>query len=295
LHGQGKYIDVLERSLYNGFLSGIDFGGNRFFYVNPLTFDGEYRFNRDDSLNRMPWFNCSCCPTNVVRVFPALGGYIYAQQARNVFVNLFMGSSATLPIGSTTLEIAQATHYPWQGTVQIKVDPEQATRFTLCVRIPGWAQGKPVPSSLYRYIEAEDEQRIGLRVNGVDLHVRPYQGYQRIERVWKKGDIVELTLPMPVRRVVSNRKVVENRGLVAVERGPLVYCLEGIDNGGKALGRVLYDDASFAVEWSPDLLHGVTVLQAQQETEKLTFVPYYAWAHRGVGEMAVWLKRGAVG
>ena len=291
LHGHAKYIDVLERSLFNGFLPGVGFSGDRFFYVNPLEFDGELRFNRDDSLDRMPWFNCSCCPTNVVRVFPALGGYIYAQQAKNVYVNLFIGSKATLQVGSTPLRIAQTTRYPWQGTVKLKVDPAQATRFTLCVRIPGWAQGRPVPSSLYRYLDGQGEQSIGLSVNGEAIAVRPNKGYARIDRTWQKGDVVELTLPLPVRRVVSNRQVVENRGLVAVERGPILYCLEGIDNDGKALQRTLRDDANFSVKWTPDLLHGVNVLRAKQGKEELTFVPYYAWAHRGVGEMAVWLKR----
>lgn len=293
LHGHAKFIDVLERSLYNGFLPGVDFSGNRFFYVNPLEFDGHFRFNRDDSLVRMPWFGCSCCPTNVVRLFPALGGYIYAQQARNVYVNLFVNSQTELQIGSAPVKIGQTSNYPWDGAIKITLDPAQATRFTLCVRVPGWAQGKPVPSSLYRYLDAAEEQSVHLTVNGEATPLRLSKGYARIERTWQTGDVVELTLPMPVRRVVSNRKVVDTRGLVAVERGPIVYCLEGVDNDGKALGRTLAGDASFTVKWMPDLLHGVNVLRTEQGKEQLTFVPYYAWAHRGVGEMAVWLENGA--
>jgi DUF1680 family protein len=292
LHGHAKFIDVLERSLYNGFLPGIDFSGNRFFYVNPLEFDGEFHFNRDDSLLRMPWFGCSCCPTNVVRLFPALGGYIYAQQEKNVYVNLFIGSKARLQVGTTALNLAQSTKYPWNGAVKIKVDPAKVIRFALCVRIPGWAQGEPVPSSLYRYLDTPDEQAVRLTINGEETPIRLNKGYARIDRTWQKGDLVELTLPMPVRRVVSNRKVVANRGLVAVERGPVVYCLEGVDNGGRALGRTLADEAKFTVKWTPDLLHGVNVLRTRQGKEELVFVPYYAWAHRGVGEMAVWLRRG---
>lgn len=293
LHGHAKFIDVLERSLFNGFLPGVDFSGKRFFYVNPLEFDGRFRFNRDDSLVRMPWFGCSCCPTNVVRLFPALGGYIYAQQGKNIYVNLFVSSQTELQIGATSVAVAQTSNYPWDGVCKITLHPVHATRFTLCVRIPGWAQGKPVPSSLYRYLDSAEPQTIRLTVNGEAAPIRLKKGYACIERTWQTGDVVVLTLPMPVRRVVSNLKVVANRGLVAVERGPIVYCLEGVDNGGKALGRTLASDAIFRVKWIPDLLHGINVLRTGQGKQRLSFVPYYAWAHRGVGEMAVWLKKGA--
>lgn len=290
LHGHAKYIDVLERSLYNGFLPGIDFGGDRFFYVNPLEFDGEYRFNRDDSLLRMPWFGCSCCPTNVVRVFPSLGGYIYAQQAKNLYVNLFTTSKTKVTVGQTEVGLTQNTNYPWDGKITLKVDPKASGSFTLCLRIPGWAQGKPVPSSLYRYLNDEAET-IVLTVNGEPQTVRPNKGYARITRTWSKGDVVELVLPMPVRRVVSHPSVAANKGKVAIERGPLVYCLEGIDNEGKAVNRTLGDDTPFTTKWDGKLLHGVTVISAKQGKEQLTFVPYYAWAHRGVGEMSVWMNR----
>lgn len=291
LHGDAKYIDVLERSLFNGFLPGIAFSGDRFFYVNPLEFDGQFKFNRDDSLVRMPWFGCSCCPTNVVRLFPSLGGYIYGQRAGELYVNLFVSSKAVLEVGGQPMKIAQTTHYPWDGKVTIKVDPKQATDFTLCVRIPGWSQGKPVPSSLFHYADAQAESAT-LTVNGATMTVRPVKGYARIKRTWSKGDVVELTLPMPVRRVISHAKVAETKGKVAIERGPLLYCLEGIDNNGKALGWTLHDNATFHIKWTPALLQGVSVIRAKQGKEELTFVPYYAWAHRGVGEMAVWLARG---
>lgn len=290
LHGDAKYIDVLERSLFNGFLPGIAFSGDRFFYVNPLEFDGAYKFNRDDSLIRMPWFGCSCCPTNVVRVFPSLGGYIYGQRQSEIYVNLFMSSKTTLTVAGQQVALAQTTKYPWDGRVKIKVDPKSAAEFTLCVRIPGWTRGKPVPSSLYRYVDPHDEA-VTLTVNGEAVAVRPVKGYARIKRTWHKGDVVELHLPMPVRRVIANAKVADTKGKVALERGPLVYCLEGVDNAGKALGQALADAAKLTVKWSPDLLHGVNVIRAQQGQQTLTFVPYYAWAHRGVGEMAVWLER----
>ncbi|MFZ1769105.1 MAG: glycoside hydrolase family 127 protein, partial [Caldilinea sp.] len=221
LHGHAKYIDVLERSLYNGFLAGVDFGGDRFFYVNPLAFDGDYRFNRDDSRERMPWFNCSCCPTNVVRLFPALGGYLYARRDDRLYVNLFVSSQTTAMLNGVNVAIAQQTDYPWSGTVRIQIDPEQPVHFALGVRIPGWAQGTPVPSDLYHYVEhqAQDEA-VQLAVNGAETPLQIQDGYAWIEREWRAGDTVELHLPLPVRRVESHAAVTENRGKVAIERGP---------------------------------------------------------------------------
>ncbi len=258
LHGDAKYIDVLERSLYNGFLSGVDFSGDRFFYVNPLEFDGSFRFNRDDSLVRMPWFGCSCCPTNVVRLFPALGGYIYAQQGQDLYVNLFITSQTTAEVKTdgvnpTAVTVAQKTRYPWDGNIRIAVEPAAPAQFTLRVRVPGWAQGTPVPSSLYRYRDGQ-QAAPQLTVNGVEATIQLDKGYAVIDRTWQPGDVVELRLPMPVRRVETNPAVSENRDKVAIERGPLVYCLEAIDNDGKALGRALPDAADFTVEWRPELL-----------------------------------------
>jgi len=290
LHGHARYMDVLERSLYNGFLSGVDFGGDRFFYVNPLAFDGDYRFNRDDSRERMPWFNCSCCPTNVVRLFPALGGYLYAQAGSRFYVNLFVSSQTTFRVEETPVTLTQATNYPWSGAVQLTVDPAQAQHFALGVRIPGWAQGEPVPSDLYSYLDTPAGE-LRLTVNGAQIPLLIQDGYAWIERVWVPGDVVDLLLPMSVRRVESHAAVTENRGKVAIERGPLVYCLEGIDNDGHALDRALADTASLRVDWQPDLLHGVNTVCAQYAAGDLIFVPYYAWGHRGLGEMTVWMTR----
>ena len=291
LHGDAKYIDVLERSLYNGFLPGVAFSGDRFFYVNPLTFDGAYHFNRDDSLVRMPWFGCSCCPTNVVRVFPSLGGYIYAQTADRLYVNLFMGSQATLKLAGTSVQIQQQTEYPWHGVIKLTIHPQQPTAFTLCVRIPGWAQGQPVPSDLYHYLQASSLP-VEIKVNGEKVVFAVDKGYAQLQRTWQRGDVVEVTLSMPIHRVVSHPNVQDNVGKVALERGPLVYCAEGVDNNEHVLNKVLRDDDVLNAESVPDLLDGVTVIHAQQRDGKLIFIPYYAWAERGVGEMAVWLKRG---
>lgn len=291
LHGDAKYIDVLERSLYNGFLPGVAFSGDRFFYVNPLAFDGQMNFNRDDSHVRLGWFNCSCCPTNVVRVFPSLGGYLYAHRADRLYVNLFMGSQTTVDFNGTPVQITQITNYPWDGTITLTLQPTQPTTFTLCLRIPGWAQGQPVPSDLYHYLD-NTAAPIILTVNGQPMALTLHQGYAMLDHTWQAGDVVELTLPMPVRRVLCHPAVSENVGKVALERGPLVYCAEGIDNDGAVLAAVLPDTATLETAFVPDLLHGVVVVRATQPSGSITFVPYYAWAHRGVGEMAVWFTRG---
>lgn len=298
LHGHAQFIDVLERSLYNGFLSGVDFAGDRFFYVNPLEFDGSTLFNRDDSNVRLSWFNCSCCPTNVVRVFPSLSGYAYAQQAENLYVNLFIGSRAAIVVNDVPLSIVQETQYPWSGTVRLSLQPQEKTRFALCLRVPGWACNQPTPGALYRYLDLPtspaDAGAVELIVNGDAHPVQVEQGYVRIERTWQAGDVVELRLPMPMRRVICDERVTDNVGKVALERGPLVYCVEAVDNGGKALQLALSDRARLTAEWMPELLGGINrihVTQPDINTPELIAVPYYAWAHRGVGEMNVWLRR----
>ncbi len=290
LHGDAKYIDVLERSLYNGFLPGIAFSGDRFFYVNPLEFDGKYEFNRDNSLVRMPWFNCSCCPTNVVRVFPSLGGYLYAQTDDRLYVNLFMGSQTTVELGGNSVQLTQETNYPWDGVIKLTVEPTAPTKFTLCLRVPGWAQGQPVPSDLYFYSD-DAVAPTTLTVNGEAIALTLHQGYATITRTWHAGDVVVLDLPMPVRRVECHPAVSDNVGKVALERGPLVYCAEGVDNDGRVLNKVLTHATEFTTQLLPDLLQGVVVIRAEQPAGDLTFIPYYAWAHRGVGEMTIWLPQ----
>ena len=287
LHGHAKYIDVLERSLYNGFLSGIAFSGDRFFYVNPLAFDGGATFNRDDSNMREPWFGTSCCPTNVVRLLPSLPGYVYAAGDDAVYVNLYIAGQATLRVAGRELTVSQKTDYPWQGRIRLTLNPDQATSFRLNLRIPGWAKNQPVPSDLYRYL-ADEPPTITLTVNGEAVPLNVSQGYAHLERTWQPGDVVELDLPMPVQRVVSHEQVGANIGRVALERGPLVYCVEGVDNGGQIDALSLSDTTELQAEHRPDLLNGVTVITGQS----LTAIPYYAWAHRGLSPMAVWLPRG---
>jgi len=303
LHGDAKYIDVLERVIYNGFLSGISLGGDEFFYPNPLASDGRYKFNKG-SATRSPWFDCSCCPTNVVRFMPSLPGYVYAHRDDVLYVNLFVGGSGTVKMKANMVQLKQQTRYPWDGHVKITVEPERSDEFSVYVRIPGWAQGKPVPSDLYRYLNKSDK-KVTLRVNGESIALDMEKGFARISRRWKKGDVIELNLPMPIRRVVCNEKVKENAGHIALERGPIVYCAEGADNGGQVFNIVLPDDMPLEAEYRKDMFGGVTVIAGKASglypgedgesvvTKEQSFlaIPYYAWSHRDVGEMAVWLPR----
>ncbi len=299
LHGEAKYSDLLERSLYNGFLPGIAFSGNQFFYVNPLAFDGEFHFNRDDSKQRLGWFNCSCCPTNVVRLFPSLGSYIYAtdQQASRLYVNLYISSQGQFAVGEGAVAIRQQSDYPWDGTIELTVEPATATHFTLCLRIPGWARGEPVPSDLYHYDGPHETTPNGanesafIKVNGHSEAVVVEQGYALLTRQWQPGDRVQLVLPMPVRRVVGHAAIGAIAGRVAVERGPLVYCAEAVDNAQPLLDATLASGARMSTSWQPDLLNGVVTIHVQQHAEDLHLIPYYAWAHRGVGEMNIWFQQ----
>ena len=285
LHGDGKYLDVLERTLYNGFLSGVSLQGNTFFYANPLSSDGAWAFNVRVGAVRSPWFDCSCCPTNVVRLLPSLPGYTYAHQDDRLFVNLYIGGNATIPL-AREVKLTQETSYPWSGAVKLTIDPSEPTEFALHLRIPGWARNEPVPSDLYRYLDRPDAP-VTLRVNGEPVAVESNRGFAVVRRNWRSGDTVELDLPLPVRRVMSHENIEDNRGRVAVERGPLVYCAEGIDNGGAALDLTLPDDAPLVVERDEGLLGGMTKICSGG----VTLIPYYAWSHRGAGEMNVWLAR----
>jgi len=291
LHGEAKYLDVLERTLYNGLLSGISLSGDRFFYPNPLESNGKYKFNQG-AATRKPWFDCACCPGNVARFVPSIPGYIYAWQDQVLYVNLFVESQATINIRENLVKVAQQTNYPWDGKVQMIITPEQAAEFVVHVRIPGWARNEPVPSDLYSFLQLREE-KVTLKVNSESLALDLEKGFARIQRRWEKGDVIELDLPMLVRRVIAHEKVEGNLGKVALQRGPLVYCLEGIDNEGQVLDKPLPDDMSFDLEFRPDLLGGIKVITgngAEEDIQAVT-IPYYAWSHRGIGEMAVWLPR----
>lgn len=294
LHGDAKYIDVLERTLYNGFLSGVSMDGNEFFYSNPLESVGNHK--------RSPWFNCACCPVNVVRFLPSLPGYVYCLRDDIVYINLFIKGNALIKMEGNNVRIEQESQYPWNGSVRITVNPKRSMKFAVNVRIPGWARERPVPGDLYRYMNISDE-KVSMKVNGDAVDLDMDQGFARIHRTWKRGDVIELDLPMPIRKVLCNEKVEGNRGRFALERGPIVYCAEWPDNGGHVLNLLLNKNAGLRAEYKQDLLNGVTVISGNAtglyrkkdgksvEMRKQSFIaiPYYSWAHRGQGEMTVWL------
>lgn len=288
LHGDAKYLDILERVIYNGFLSGVAMTGDRFFYPNPLESDGKDKFNMGAS-ERAPWFGCSCCPVNDVRFIPEIASFIYATRGKDLFVNLFIGGSTKLDLDGSPIELKLTTRYPQDGRVAVAVAVPKPTEFTLNLRVPGWARNQPFPSDLYRYDDGL-KSKVKLAVNAQTTPLNLQNGFARITRTWNSGDVATLILPTAVRRVIANPAVAADRGRVALERGPLVYCAEGADNGGKVLDKVLGEKLHFQADWQPNMLGGVTVIRVSTPGAKdaLKLIPYYAWCHRGPNEMRVW-------
>jgi hypothetical protein len=298
LYGESRYIDVMERVLYNGFLSGVSLSGDKFFYPNPLESNGRNRFNKG-SATRQEWFGVACCPGNIARFMPAVSGYIYAHKKDTLYVNLFMSNKASIVLANDSVLIEQKTRYPWDGTIGITISPNISRKFTLCIRIPGWTHNQPVPGDLYRYLDTRDD-KIQVLLNGKNVEYTMKNGYAVLNRNWNKGDEVQVALPMPVRRIIAHPAVKDDDGKIALEYGPLVYCFEGLDNENSVLNRILPDNADLSVEYRPDLLGGVSVIKAvvsdtsegNQHRQTLMAIPYYAWSNRGASEMTVWLKRG---
>jgi DUF1680 family protein len=289
LHGDAKYIDVLERTLYNGLISGVSLTGDRFFYQNPLESKGKY--------TRSPWFEVACCPGNITRFIPSVPGYVYAVKGNGIYVNMYVSSRAHIALPGAAVQLVQKTDYPWDGKIQIQVHVPKEHTFTLYLRIPGWCRNQPIPGNLYSYLKTYDWEP-QVMVNNKTIRGKLEKGYLPLHRTWKQGDMLTLSLPMPIRRVLSHPEVKVDRGKVALERGPLVYCLEAVDNGGKVLDKYIPDTAVLTSEFRDDLLKGITVIKirvpGKEETSTpttLVAVPYYAWSHRGPGEMAVWLPR----
>ncbi len=302
LHANAKYADVLERIIYNGFLSGVSLSGDRFFYPNPLESDGEY--------HRSEWFNTSCCPVNVVRFVPSIAGYVFAHDDHDVFVNLYVAGSATLSLPSAEVKITQQTQYPWDGDVRLTVELQTPREFAINLRIPGWVTDSPVPSDLYSYVDDSrtDHQPVTIHVNGEPVDDVPVQlGYARLHRMWSSGDVIELQLPMPIRLVRSHEKVEANRGRVAIQRGPMVYCLEAMDVDAPLDQIFVPVDVALTAAHRPDLLGGVTVIRgtalvapeaeedhaSEPKRVEFTAIPYYAWDHRDPGAMMVWIPTDA--
>ncbi|HSL23947.1 MAG TPA: beta-L-arabinofuranosidase domain-containing protein [Vicinamibacterales bacterium] len=295
LHGDAKYIDVMERTLYNGLISGVSLDGTTFFYPNPLESNGQHE--------RSPWFGVACCPGNITRFLASVPGYLYALQGDTIYVNLFAKGTADITLqDGRKVKLAQDTRYPWDGQVKLTVTPAAPGAFALKIRIPGWARGEVVPSDLYRFADRVSDAPV-MRLNGTPVSAAPADGYATIRRSWKAGDVVEVALPMPVRRVVAHENVEADRGRVALQRGPIVFAAEWPDNpGGKVRNIVLPDSAPLTTEFRADLLGGVQVIKGRahglsedaagkvRRTEQDLFaIPYATWANRGRGQMIVWL------
>ena len=295
LHGDSKYYDVLERTLYNGLISGVSLEGNGFFYPNPLESMGQHQ--------RQPWFGCACCPSNICRFIPSLPGYIYAVKDRNVYVNLFLSNKGNLTVGGKKLSLSQTTEYPWNGDIAVTVDQNAAGQFALKIRVPGWVKNQVVPSNLYQYT---DGKRLGYKilVNGQEAGSVSEDGYYTIDRKWKKGDKVQIHFDMEARTVRANNKVEADRGMVSVERGPLVYCAEHPDNSFDIMGALINQAPQFTLGKGEIAGTPIQTLVTSAQTlnfnkqgkleaadQTLTLIPYYAWCHRGSGKMRVWLPQ----
>lgn len=293
LHGDAKYYDVLERTLYNGLISGVSLDGGGFFYPNPLESIGQHQ--------RQPWFGCACCPSNIARFIPSVPGYIYAVHNADVYVNLFMANHSNLNVNGKAVELSQSTNYPWSGDVNLEVSPKGKQNFTLKIRVPGWVQGQVVPGNLYSYT---DKKVLGytVKVNNEVVASTVEKGYFSINRAWKKGDKVTVHFDMEPRTVKAHPAVETDRGKIAIERGPVVYCAEWPDNDFDIFSVVLNKKPVFSVQSKPELLYGINTIQTDAQSlsydaqgrlvtkdVKLTMIPYYAWVHRGSGDMAVWL------
>lgn len=296
LHGASKYYDVLERTLYNGLLSGVSLEGNGFFYPNPLESAGGYE--------RKPWFGCACCPSNICRFIPSLPGYVYAVKDRNVYVNLFLSNSAELKVAGKDVCLSQTTDYPWRGDnsafrsdITLRIDKNKAGKFALKIRIPGWAQGKPVPSDLYEYVDGK-KSGYSVVVKNKDKQILTIlssdnmtgdDGYLTIDRKWKKDDEVDVYFWMEPRIVRANDKVEADRGMLCVEWGPLVYCAEQPDNQTDIMEARITSQTRFRIGKKD--IAGTPVATLIAEDQPLTLIPYYAWCHRGAEKMRVWLPQ----
>ncbi len=302
LHGESKYYDVLERTLYNGLISGVSLDGGGFFYPNPLESKGQHK--------RQPWFGCACCPSNICRFIPSLPGYIYSltptsspKGEGSIYINLYLDNTATLNLNGKKVVLSQQTKYPWDGDITINIDKNSAGAFALKLRIPGWVTGQVIPSDLYQYT---DGIRLGytVSVNGESVKSDLLNGYFVINRKWKKGDRIQLHFDMKARTVRATNQVEADRGRVAIERGPLVYCAEHPDNAFDIMSALVNQHPQFTLGKGEIAGTPIQTLTTDAQTlsfdkqgrlttqdQKLVLIPYYAWCHRGSGKMRVWLSQ----
>lgn len=289
LSGDAKYYNLIERTLYNSVISGISLDGTTFFYPNPLEADGKYEFNHG-SCTRQAWFDCSCCPTNLIRFIPSIPGLIYAVRKDTIYTNLYISGTANIPFEKNSAEIIQKSNYPWDGGVTFIVNPEKNNEFVIKFRIPSWTTNQPVPGNLYSYID-ENKGTVLLEVNNVNTQFSEKNGYIEIKRKWKTGDKVEITFPMEVRRVKTNENVASNKNCIAIEYGPFVYCAEQTDNGDLS-GIKMAKSSVMSVE-KKDLIDNASIIKypvtgVDGKNKDIVLVPYYVWSNRGVGQMKVW-------
>jgi DUF1680 family protein len=296
LHGETKYIDILEKTLYNSMLSGVSLSGDRFFYPNPLESNGQH--------NRQAWFGCACCPSNIARFIPAVPGYIYAVTDKDLYVNLFISNDAEFDVGKRKVRITQKADFPWEGRVDISVFPEDPGRFAVRIRIPGWVVNEAMPGGLYRF-DDEVAQPYSIRLNGAEAKMVTENGYAIIERKWEKGDVISIDFPMPVRQVVADDRIKADAGKIAIQRGPLIYCAEWPDNKS-VLNLVIDRKAPLVSEFNDTLLGGTRIVRGRGwqtrrlldgniekfSAETITMIPYALWNNRGPGQMMVWLPSG---
>jgi len=289
--GDSKYMDVCERSLYNGVLSGVSLSGDRFFYDNPLESNGQHE--------RQPWFGCACCPGNITRFMASVPQYMYATRGSDIYINLFIQSEAVITTVSGKVTVSQTTRYPWDGDVVLDVSPEKSAFFTLRLRLPGWSQYSPLPGGLYSFLDSP--RKYSVTVNGRNVTCSVERGYLCVTRLWSPGDKVRLSLPMDVRRIKASDMVEDDRGKVAFQRGPLIYCLEGADQSDSIVfNKYIGNNVSVHTEYLVDKLGGIVELSGQAiqvgrdgRPRQTVFraVPYCTWNNRGKGQMEVWIPQ----
>jgi uncharacterized protein len=295
LHGETKYIDILEKTLYNSMLSGVSLSADRFFYPNPLESNGQHA--------RSAWFGCACCPSNIARFVPAIPGYIYAVTNEDIYVNLFISNDADITVGRTKVQVSQKANFPWDGKVEMTVNPEKSASFSMMIRIPGWALNEAIPGGLYKFDDNMNE-KYKISVNGETKEWEIENGYAEIERRWKRGDRIEIEFPMPVRKVIADERIKDDIGKIAVQRGPVIYCAEWPDNdNGNVRSLVINKEAPLTAEFVASLLGGTEVIKTKGfqtkrtldgkidslPEEPVTLIPYALWNNRGPGQMMVWL------
>ncbi len=294
--GEAKYIDVMERTMYNALLAGVSLSGDLFFYPNPLE--------SDSSHERQKWFGCACCPSNISRFLPSFPGYIYASYQNDIYVNLYVESETTFETSSGKVTLSQKSNYPWDGLIKINLIPEHTEHFKIFLRIPGWAMNNAVPGNLYHFKRPSDKQVV-IHVNGIEIDFSIKNGYAILEKEWDKNDQIELYLPMPVEEVIAHKNVKEDEGRFAIQRGPMVYCIEDKDQDSLDIKNIVsVHSTGFTTQFEPDLLNGTQTInffahsiyekadgsfEMDRTKRKIKAIPYCVWANRGPNDMLVWI------